>query len=174
MAATRFEAPWDGGVRLATAFVVGLVVVLAAVLVGVSVANRGDGRGIVASLVSGVALVVPLLLLWASWREAPLGYLVEADAIRVERRAGPVVVPLASVREVRALPDGLSFRRVGGTGGFFGYHGEYRNASLGQVRLEATRSTGRVLVDAGAARYVLTPADPAGFLAAVATRRGTT
>ncbi len=172
MVVTRFEAPWDGGVRLATAFVVGLVVALAAVLVGVSVANRGDGRGIVASLVSGVALVVPLLLLWASWREAPLGYVVDMDAIRVERRAGSVVVPLASVREVRPLPDGLFFRRVGGTAGFFGHHGEYRNASLGQVRMEATRSTGRVLVDAGVVRYVLTPSDPAGFVAAVTTRRG--
>lgn len=83
---------------------------------------------------------------------------------------GPVVIPLRSIREVRELPRQVFFTRVGGSGGFLGFYGEFRNRDLGQVTMYATRSSDRVLLATDGRSYVVTPDSPAAFVAQVQSR----
>ena len=171
MATTRFAAPWDGGVKLATAVTL-VLVGGAGVLVVATV-----GPGLFARyhhpatwLVPFVVLFVPAILLFAAARDAPLGYAVDETGVRIDRRAGPVAIPFSSIRAVRAVPAGTSFSRLVGSGGFLGYFGQFRNPELGAVRMYATRGDGRVLLETNAGTFVLTPEDPSRFVAAVKAR----
>jgi hypothetical protein len=161
----HYGAPWDGGVRLVTGMVLVVVTVLAIALV------VGLGRGLsaqydhpVVALLPMVFLVVPLLLLWAARAEAPLGYSIDGASVVIERRAGPLAIPIPSIREVRELDPWVFLRRAGGSGGYFGYYGECKHPDLGQVKLYATRSDGRVLLSTDGGIYVLTPATPSRFV----------
>ena len=62
----------------------------------------------------GSTSVVPILVVWAARELAPRSFSVGDDGVRFERRAGPVRLPLATVRDVRELGPGVRFTRVGG------------------------------------------------------------
>jgi hypothetical protein len=161
----HYDAPWDGGVRLVTGMVLVVVTLLGIALVvglGRDLSARYDHP--VVALVPVVFLLVPLLLLWAARTAAPLGYSIDGVSVVIERRAGPLAIPIPSIREVRELDPHCFLRRVGGSGGFFGYYGEFKHPDLGQVKLHATRSDGRVLLSTDGGTYVLTPATPSRFV----------
>jgi hypothetical protein len=159
----RFEAPWEGWLTATTFGSVVLVVAVSAV-VGVAAIRAGNAVVAVITIVSclpGFAAIG----LCAWW--SPCGYTVDGVALRIERPAGPVVVPRGSIVEVRALGDEVALSRVFGSGGLFGYFGQYREPTLGAVDLYATRRTGRVLVRTGAGALVLTPDRPEALLSAL-------
>ena len=166
----RFEAPRDAGLRIATASI--LLVVAAVIAIVAATARRlyGAYHNVAVLLLPVGLLVAPLLILFVGWRGAPRGFAVDDSSVRIERLTGPISIPLRSIREVRELDRRTSFVRVGGVGGFFGYHGEYRNAELGPVRLFATRSNGRVLLRSDAGNFVVTPSSPGRFVAEVRKR----
>jgi hypothetical protein len=168
----RFDAPWDGTLRIATAAVFLALAGAAALLLATGQHLAAIHPGWAIRLVPLAFLAVPILLAWAAAQGAPRGFLVDDDAVRVERRSGPLAIPLASIRHLRVLDPPVAFRREGGIGGFLGHVGEYRDPLLGRVRLLATRSDRQVLLETEAGAYVLTPASPERFVAEVRARLG--
>ena len=98
---------------------------------------------------------------------APRGFALNDLEITVDRAIQPVVIPLASVTEARALGEAelKNCLRIMGASGFYGHYGWFWNRPLGRFRMYACRSKDLVLVRAGKDIFVLGPDDPAGFLA---------
>lgn len=174
MNAVHHPAPRDGDVKFltgATVFILGSAAVLLVTGFGQTLHARFHHP--VMWFVPLVFLVTPVLLLLAVSAEAPSGYTVDDEALRIERRAGAVSIPISSIRDVRALPARVSFSRIGGSGGWLGFYGEFRNPELGQVTMYATRTGGRVLVVTTGRSYVLTPGSPDAFIADLGSRMRT-
>jgi hypothetical protein len=128
-------------------------------------------------LLAALVVLVPVAIavaMTAIWAYAPVAARVEEGRILIERRLAPaVVIPVADVRGVEPVPlaHGARLRRVAGTAVPGGVrYGHFRSTELGDVQLYAWRWDAYVLLDLGDARVVLTPDDPAAFVAAV---RGT-
>ena len=172
MNAIRFDAPWDSGLKLATGLVFAVTGSITLLLAWTSLRMSEVSASTIVGLVPLVFLSMPLLLLWAAWLEAPRAFTLDDAAIRVERRSGPVIIPLSGLRDVRELEPRIFFRREGGLGGFFGYSGNFHSEALGRVRLYATRSDCRVLLVTDQGPVVLTPGDPARFVEEVRARLG--
>jgi hypothetical protein len=158
----RYAAPWDRKLRLST----GLFVLLMAGL-GAWIASQLLGAD--PEALPGPLAAVPVLLgaiVVLAWALSPRGFAVEAGRVRVERRLWPVEIPLAEVRAVEALPDGVLGRsvRVWGAGGAFGYYGRFWSRRLGHYRLYATRCTGLVRLVTARETFVLSPEPAARFV----------
>jgi hypothetical protein len=167
----RYDAPRGGDVKVlsaATAFIVGSAAILAVGSVGQTLYSKYDNPAVM--LVPLVFLVTPGLLLFALRGEAPTGYTLDDIGVHIERRAGAATIPLSAIREVRELPPQVSFIRIGGSGGWYGYYGEFKSRDLGQVTMYATRSDDRVLLATDGRNYVITPASPAAFVADLESR----
>ena len=169
MEAVRFEAPWD--VRLTLITTAAVIAVLLGIAIVLQTAMRAQHPAL-SILIATLALPGPVTIALAYWW-APRAYSIDATAVRIERRGAPIVVPLASVREVRELEPGSRMRRVLGSGGLFGYFGTFRSPELGDVRMYATRSAERVLLRTEGGTFVLTPSPADRFLAEVRARLDT-
>jgi hypothetical protein len=123
--------------------------------------------------IAAVVLVLPGGLFAALHGFAPIAASVEGDAIRVERRwAGPVVIPLRTVRSAALLPPqrGKRWWRTAGTDLGDVRYGRFASRELGDFQLYAWRRDQYVLVETDGGRLVLTPDDPEQFVEEV--RRG--
>jgi len=123
--------------------------------------------------VAGVgAIIAVILLVAAAW--APLAVTVGPDAIEIERRwAGPVVLPLAGLREAAPLPpeQARGWRRVNGVGGLGNAsYGTFSSSALGPFTLYAWRRGPYVRLDTDQGPVVLTPDEPEAFVAEVRAR----
>jgi hypothetical protein len=167
----RYDAPRGGDVKVltvATIFIVGSAAVLVVGGFGQTLYAKYNNPAVM--LVPLVFLVTPILILVALRGEAPTGYTIDDNAVHIERRCGAVTIPLSAIREVRELPPQVYFMRIGGSGGWYGYYGEFKSRDLGQVTMYATRSDDRVLLATDGRTYVITPASPAAFVADVQSR----
>ncbi len=162
----RFDAPWDFGLKALTGFVFFLV---AMTLAGSATSKI---RGIPAFILVLPIMTTPLLILLAGFLGAPRAFTLDATSLTIELRSGHVIIPLSSIREVRALEPRETLQRVGGVGGFFGYWGDYRNPELGSVKLYATRSDDRLLLRTDGGLYGVTPSSPEQFMAELQKRLG--
>ena len=165
MNTVRYEAPRGGDVKVltaATVFIVGSAAILAVGSVGQTLYAKYNNPAVM--LVPLVFLVTPVLLLFALRGEAPTGYTLDDNAVHVERRAGAFTIPLSAIREVREIPPQVTFIRIGGSGGWYGYYGEFKSRDLGQVTMYATRSDDRVFLATDGRNYVITPASPSAFV----------
>jgi hypothetical protein len=123
-----------------------------------------------AAIGAAIALFVGAVLV-ASWAWAPRSVSVVDGAVVVERQwAGPVRIPLASVREVRLLSreDFRGWRRVAGVAnlGRVSY-GRYRSDALGTFQLYSWRRGAHVLLATGDGKVVVTPDDWRAFVSEV-------
>jgi hypothetical protein len=160
--ATVFAAPWDQKLTALTVLLSVITLGVAGVLVWIGLTRMPTTWGRIFLLANAV---IPVGLFVVAALMGPRGYSIEADRLVVERRVFPVVIPLASIREVeplRAERVGASLRTLG-NGGFFGYYGRFRNRALGDYRMYATRGDGLVLIRAERP-YVLTPGSPEEFI----------
>jgi hypothetical protein len=128
-------------------------------------------------LALAILVSVPLLIgaiLGAAWGRAPRAAAVEADAVRIDHRWGdPVRIPLAGIRAVGPLPEPLTqgWRRIHGVGGLGdAAYGRFHSARLGPFTLYAWRRGPYVVLTTDAGTVVLTPDDPAAFVAEVRRR----
>lgn len=164
-----FDAPWDGKLTAVTTLV--------AVLLGGSVMfliwlglTRMPSLPLRLFLLFDAVVIAGVFVITALM--GPRGYAIRETTFRIERRLGAIEIPISAIREVGPLPaESLKGAwRTLGSGGFFGYYGRYRNRTLGNFRMYATRSDGYVLVRADHP-YVLTPDSP-GRLVEELRRRG--
>ncbi len=123
----------------------------------------GDPRALLIPLPFIVAFGLPMLF-------RPTGFGISADEISVLRPIGPKRFPLSDVREVispASSPDGTSvgILRVEGMHGRFG---TYWNRRWGRHRVYITdERTATEIRFADASRLLVSPTDPAAFLAAM-------
>ncbi len=159
----RYAAPWDWTIRITTAVVTGLLVLLGG---GVSIAGWLAGGSEFAAIGAFIALAfgTALLLVRAL---APTGFAIGAGQVRIERRLRPLAIPLARIRAAGPVPDRSLARalRLGGSGGLFGWYGRHWTRALGEFRIYATRMRGLVQLDTPEGRWVLSPEPPDRFLA---------
>jgi len=160
-----FSAPWDQ--RLTTITLVASCLLLGgAVLVTWLALSRYPSATTRAVLL--VTALIPLIAFVVGALLAPRGYAVGGGRLTIERLVRPIEIPLASIRSVERF-DGEQLTgasRILGSGGFFGYYGRFRNRTIGDFRMYATRGEGYVLVRA-AHPYILTPDSPDRFIAAI-------
>jgi hypothetical protein len=162
---TRFDAPWDRQLRLAT-WLAGLILVaVGAVMLAVGLAvGELWPFFLVACLLAAV--------LTGAWLLAPAGFELQGRELIVRRRILAVRIRLEDIRAVDRLADQdlVGSIRLGGNGGLFGWYGRYWNRRLGPFRLYATRRTGMVRIDTERELFVLSPADPDAFVTALLQR----
>lgn len=119
-------------------------------------------------------LLVPVpvaLMLLAAWHYRVTGFRVDAAGISILRPSGASRIPGSEAAEARfpaRRPDGftLGVLRIGG---FFGTQGIFWNRNWGRFRAYVTddRNTVELILRSGR-RILVSPDDPAGFVAAVA------
>ncbi len=165
-----FDAPWDQKLTILTALIGAVLVVATGTLAWTAIA-RPPSTAARAVLLLSAAISGAVLLIGAAL--APRSYAIEDGRIVIRRWVGSIAIPLETVRSVEPLrpQDVAGSTRTLGSGGFFGYYGRFRNATLGDYRMYATRSEGYVVVRADRP-YVLTPDSPERFVQAVRAVRG--
>lgn len=97
----------------------------------VTAAARGDMRWMFLSLPFA-------LMVFVMGRYAPTGYRLDADGVRVERRARPVLIPYRRIRGWDRAPRQVVGMSVFGSQGVFGRFGRFWNMRLGFYRLFLT------------------------------------
>lgn len=100
-----------------------------------------------------------------------LGYRLTGDGVVIQTLLSRTMLPYAGLRARRSA--GRLGLRTFGTGlpGYLTGHFTFGpDPEVRGVRAAATRASGGVLLDSGGRAYFLTPADPEGFLAALARR----
>jgi hypothetical protein len=154
----EFNAPWSDTLRMMSAG--GSVVVLGAA----ALAARK-----LAVWLRAVVAVVAVGFLTGSWGFAPSGYRVDGQTLTVKRPLGDEVIQRAEITAARMFEeaDSEGMTRTGGNGGLFGYYGKYKSDRLGEHRWYVTDVARRVVVETREGAVVVSPDDPAKFIAAV-------
>ncbi len=99
------------------------------------------------------------------------GYSIVDDRLLVHRLGWSTKFDLSELRTAEFSPGAtLGSVRVMGVGGLFGFIGRFRNEMLGVYRAYATDSANTVVLDFGGSKVVVTPENPAEFVAAVESR----
>ena len=159
-----------------TAVALALLGLMVAGFLGLALALLARSRGRpklkpAAALVSLPALITSAVVAGA-YLYAPQGLGLTADSLVVLRHLDPVSIPLADIRHVRrGNPDQLGSLRLYGVGGLFGSYGLYHSSVLGQYRLYATDTQNAVIVRTEQTTFVVTPDQPARFMAALRRRQ---
>lgn len=133
------------------------------------------GVSLVMSIVEGfdwTSLIVSIVLvpiLAITWALHPQDYEVTAEGIRILRPYKSITIPTSSIQGIQAIEtsDLKYSMRLFGSGGFFGYFGLFTNQKLGRYHIYAGNRQNPVLILTEKKKYVLTPTDAAGFIAAV-------
>lgn len=156
-----FAAPLDRFTRMIT-LIVGLVLAGGIISLGMALLDShtwdiGIGWMMMASWV--LLLIIPVV----SFAYRPASYTVTADALRIERPAGALVLArkdISGAMRVGIHDLGVS-TRLFGSGGFFGYYGLYTSGRFGKVTWYATRRDDFVFVEMNnGKKYLLTPDNP--------------
>ncbi len=166
----RFACPWDRSLKASTCVVLLLLLAAGSALALLPWLHAGDSRA-VPFLHAFPALAVGLAT--ATWLLSPRAVTVGPSAVRVERRALPVVIPMASIRSVQVLPpDALrGALRTFGCSGLFGHFGRFWSRQLGAFRMYCTSTRGLVLLETDRGRVVISPAPAEEFVDAVRALR---
>jgi hypothetical protein len=154
----EFNAPWSDTLRMMSAG--GSVVVMGAAVL--ATLKR-------AAWLRATVLVVVAAFLVGSWGFAPSGYRVDGQTLTVKRPLGDEVIDRGAITGVRMFEeaDREGMSRAGGNGGLFGYYGKYKSNRLGEHRWYVTDAARRVVVETKDGAVVVSPEDPAKFIAAV-------
>lgn len=152
--------PLDAPARFVTGF---FWVFVAGVWVGTGslFSDGADGPGL---LMAAIAVAFAVLAL-ACRRQQPTGYAVEPDGLVVLRRGGPRRFA-GTLRDAAPRAFDRGDLRLLGTGGLYGYVGRFRLKPEGWVRGQLTSGRHGVLVSVGDQRLLVSPDDPAAFVAA--------
>ncbi len=167
----RFACPWDRSLKASTSLVLLLLLVAGTALALLPWLHAGDSRAV------PFLHAFPLLaagLAAGTWLLSPRAVTVAPGAVRVERRALPVVIPMAAIRTVQLLPPEAlrGTLRTFGCRGLFGHVGFYWSRQLGAFRMYCTRGQELVLLETDGGRVVISPSPAEAFVDAVRTLRG--
>jgi len=112
----------------------------------------------------GVTLVLPALFV-GSILFMVRGYVLEPDALLVERLLHSTRIRFVGVRVVRADPAICrGSTRILGNAGLFSFTGLYQHPGLGRFRLYATDLSRSVILETADRIVVVTPTSPQAFV----------
>ncbi len=143
-------------------FVTGIfwaVIVLAWVGFGVGLSAGNGLQALIMILVAVVFLGLALQLR----RTQPVAYRIEPSGLVIERRAGETLVRGSVEAHAEKVSLGLRL----GSGGLYGYRGRFKMSTGGWARAIVTDMRRVVLIRVGGRPLVLSPVDPAAFVAEV-------
>jgi hypothetical protein len=163
LSSDHFGATLGNGERWSTLAAVVLGLVGTFVLGLFLMIRTGDLRFLLLNLPFAV-------MLWFLGRYAPSGYRLAGDGVHVERRAGPCVIPYATIRAVDRAPRSLNGISVMGSKGVFGRFGRFWNSRLGLYRLYLTNRDSVVWLATTDGLVALSPDRPDEFLARLQAR----
>jgi hypothetical protein len=126
----------------------------------------------IALIFAAIACTFAILLAFI-WGLSPVALEIVGDTLRVERRwASAVELPLAEIRKVELLAPqyGRHWWRRNGTALGAVRYGLFASRELGTFRLYAWRYGPYVLLETDRERILLTPDEPARFIAALTPR----
>lgn len=88
------------------------------------------------------------IILFLSWAFSTSAYEVDSENIIIHRQYGKVVIPLSNVKSVRTVnkKELGTLIRTWGSGGLFGYYGNFRSTRMGKLKLYTTQRKNLVLV----------------------------
>ena len=153
-------APWGGRVWGVTLFVCGLF--LAMILAAVFVFSEMPWplRALIAGSASGILGVTALFIV--------KGYVLDRGSLLVRRAFWSTRVDLGGLKS--AVADASACERAwktAGNDGLFAMHGWFYSKRLGSFRAFVTNPAFAVILEFGTKRVVISPEDPAAFVAAV-------
>ena len=158
----RFQvAPWPTALRVTSALAT-VALAFAGVIAYRAVPNHS---GLTHLFGAGVALVFPAIVVGAILFMVT-GYEVAGGDLVVQRPLWATRIALAGLRKVwhdHAVCRGAL--RIFGNGGFYSFTGLYQNRLLGRFRLFGTDLKRAVVLALDRRVVVVTPADPAAFVA---------
>jgi hypothetical protein len=128
----------------------------------------------IALAVIGLSSTILFALFISMYIVMPVAIVVGGEGIAIERRsAKPITIKYAEIKGARLVEEGemKGTIRTFGNGGICGYTGAYYNRKLGSMRLYCTQRANFVVIDkANDRRYILSPDDPMGLVAAISKR----
>lgn len=161
-------ARWSMTLRVAT--LLGVVVLIAAGVGAAMAIPRGTRVPFAEAFGVVVAFVPPALVVGGALCVVR-GFEVVRGELRVRRLLWTTAVPLTGLVRVAADPRLLAGSlRVFGNGGLFSFSGCFRNREVGPYRAFVTDWTRAVVLYVPGRAVVVSPADPAAFVRAVAAR----
>lgn len=113
-------------------------------------------------LLSILLTVLFLGIIVGGYLYSPTGYILENRMLIIARPINKVSIALASITGARILMKGETgtLIRIKGSGGFFGYYGNFRSTRMGKLKLFATRRNNRILITTNDdERLIITPDD---------------
>ena len=166
MSAIRFGAPWSTSLVVVSALSV-------AVLVAVAVSFALFFPQGPLPLLKLLVVLIPAIVLVGSALFTVRAYEVSGpDELGVRRLLWTTWLPLAGLRKAWADPAAMSRSwRLFGNGGLFSITGLFWNRRLGRYRAFATDPRRAVVLRFGSRTVVVTPDEPATFVAELARRR---
>jgi hypothetical protein len=83
-----------------------------------------------------------------SFLYGPQKYIVKNGMLIIVRPINKISIPLADIKEARILIKGElgTVIRTWGSGGLFGYYGNFRSLRIGKMKLYTTRRDNRILI----------------------------
>jgi len=110
------------------------------------------------------------LMVFVLGRYAPTAYRLGADGIRIDRRAGPVLIPYRRIRGVDREARPVVGVSIFGSRGVFGRFGRFWNMRLGMYRLFVTNRDTIVWLATDDGWVGLSPDRPDDFIARLRAR----
>lgn len=108
-----------------------------------------------------------LILSGVTFLLSPTRYSVSEQGIKIERRAGTLVIPANEIKNIRLPNDKeLNFPiRTFGNGGLFGYTGRYYTKHIGSMMWQCTRRDRQIIIERhNKLPLVISPDEPAKFV----------
>ena len=158
-----FGASWNRSTRLLTA----LFLAVAAAIVYLSY------PGLPVSLVFLLTAPAVCAAIGLAYWYAPIGYLINEDAVAIRRRSGLKPIPFATLRSARLMEAAElaeSTWRWPAVGGLFGFYGTFETPALGRHQWYASRDEDLVLLQTSSGPVILSPDDPQTFVREVNQR----
>jgi hypothetical protein len=157
----RFSAPWSLSVLVITYAVLGL-------MAGIAIVCHQQTPPDMRWLATGIFAAIILVTLPFSVR----GYVLTPEALSIERWGWRHAIPLGDVVSITADPEALrGSLRLFASGGLFGFFGIFWSRRLGMFRAYCTAPKRCVLLKLRQRTVVVSPEDPAAFVAALENAR---
>ncbi len=133
-----------------------------------AVASRPGATIVNVTLVAATIFIVGIAVF--AYVYTPKAFQLSEGVLRIERPAGEVAIPLASVSEVKPLDVflGLTLKAPpGGNSGLFGIYGTFYRRELGKFQMYSRRANQTVLLVTTDGNVVVAPERRDAFIAAV-------
>lgn len=159
----RYNASFDRVVKMLT----NIIILFALVLLGVQTFAQLHSLG------GWISLAILLISIFITWGLHPLYYFVSDRAVIIQRPFGKIRIPLDTIIHTRPLSNaelGITMRRFG-SGGLFGYLGNFTSARIGKYQMWATNRESLVVIETEKRKYIVSPDQPVSFTNDINSRR---